>query len=81
MPEKSDATIAQSHIDLEERIRRRAHQIYLSRRNGHGSELEDWLEAEREILGKEKQPAQDRATTVGDAHRPDLSRVEELGEA
>ncbi len=58
--------ISQSHQDLEERIRRRAHEIYLSR-GSQGSELDDWLQAEREVLGKSRQPAQDRGTTVGAA--------------
>src|SRR5687768_11889598 len=34
---------------LEERIRRRAHEIYLGRRGQDGSEIEDWLQAELEI--------------------------------
>ncbi len=62
--------IAKSHLELEERIRRRAYEIYLSRGES-GSELEDWLQAEREVLGESRQPAQDRGTTVGDAHKPD----------
>ncbi len=67
----SDDLIAESHIDLEERIRRRAHEIYLARDGQPGSELEDWLRAEREVLGESQQPAQDRGTTVGSAGMPD----------
>jgi hypothetical protein len=61
--------IAKSHIELEEFVRRRAYEIYLSR-GTPSSELDDWLQAEREILGDSKQPAQDRGTTVGDTHTP-----------
>jgi hypothetical protein len=43
---------AESPIDslaLEERIRRRAHEIYLQRGGQDGAETEDWLQAESEI--------------------------------
>ena len=81
MPDSAQLA-AQSHIDLENRIRARAHEIWLSRRNtgGRGTALEDWLEAEREVLGEQgRDTAQDRATVVGDAHAPDRSRIEGLG--
>jgi len=35
---------------LETTIRQRAHEIYLQRDGQHGSELDDWLQAEKEIL-------------------------------
>lgn len=35
---------------LEERIRRRAHEIYLQHGGRNQSELDDWLQAESEIL-------------------------------
>ena len=73
--------VVQSHLGLEERIRRRAHEIYLSRRGGAGSALDDWLRAEREILGKSGQPAQDRGTTVGSARRPGRKLMDTLGKA
>lgn len=45
-------TLPASHAVLptEERIRERAHQIWI--RNGHrdGFDLEDWMEAERELM-------------------------------
>jgi hypothetical protein len=80
MPD-SDELIAQSHLELEERIRKRAQEIWLSRRHdGQDTALEDWLEAERQVLGEDPhQSAQNRGTTVGDAHRP--GRFEEPGEA
>ncbi len=39
-------------ISLEEQIRRRAHEIYLERGDADGSEIDDWLQAEREIQAK-----------------------------
>ena len=36
-------------LSLEERIRRRAHEIYLERGGEGNSELDDWLEAESEL--------------------------------
>jgi hypothetical protein len=37
-------------LPLEEQISRRAYEIYVQRGNKPGSELDDWLQAEREIL-------------------------------
>jgi hypothetical protein len=79
-----DSLIAESHIELEERIRRRAHEIWLSRKDRDRREtaLDDWLQAERQVLGNDPhQSPQDRGTTVGDAHRPDMSLIEGYGEA
>ena len=39
---------------MEERIRQRAHEIYLERGGEDGSEMDDWLQAEQEILGTEQ---------------------------
>lgn len=36
-------------LPLEERIRRRAYEIYVQRGNQSGSDLDDWLRAEKEI--------------------------------
>jgi hypothetical protein len=36
---------------LREQIETRAHEIYLSRGAEAGHELDDWLQAEREIMG------------------------------
>ena len=41
-------------LSLEERIRRRAYELYLQRGNQSGSELDDWLQAEEEILQAER---------------------------
>lgn len=39
-----------SKLPLEEQIRQRAHEIYLQRGGQDGSELDDWLQAEEEVL-------------------------------
>jgi len=36
--------------DLQDRIRRRAYELYLARSGSDGCELDDWLAAEREVL-------------------------------
>jgi hypothetical protein len=36
-------------LSLEERIERRAYELYVQRGNQSGSELEDWLQAEAEV--------------------------------
>jgi len=41
---KEPAT-ASEKLPLEERIRRRAYELYAKRRNQSGSELDDWLQA------------------------------------
>ena len=38
-------------ISLHEQIEARAHEIYLTRGAEPGHEMEDWLQAEREIMG------------------------------
>jgi hypothetical protein len=77
-----DRPIVRSHLELEERVRRRAHEIWSSHKDAAGNTaLDDWLQAEREILGDSPlQPAQDRGTVVGDAHRPDPDEIRSLGE-
>jgi Protein of unknown function (DUF2934) len=40
-------------LSLEERVRRRAYELYLQRGNQSGSDLDDWLRAEQEILQDE----------------------------
>ena len=37
-------------LPLEEQIRRRAYELYIRRGNQSGSEFDDWLQAEDEIL-------------------------------
>ena len=78
MPGTAD-DIVRSHLDVQERIRQRAEEIFKNRPTG--SELDDWLLAEREILGgSTPEETQGRANTVGSAGRPPRD-IEELGEA
>lgn len=42
-------------LSLEERIRRRAYELYVERGNQSGSEVDDWLQAEEEIQVAEEQ--------------------------
>ena len=44
-----DASVANAERDKE--IRRRAYEIYLERGEQPGTELDDWLQAERELEG------------------------------
>ena len=42
-------------LPVEEQIRKRAFEIFIQRGNQSGSELDDWLQAEREILTAREQ--------------------------
>ncbi|MGD0775620.1 MAG: DUF2934 domain-containing protein [Candidatus Solibacter sp.] len=46
-----EETVADSteRLSLEERIHKRAYELYVLRGNESGSEMEDWLQAEDEI--------------------------------
>lgn len=44
-------------INLENEIRRRAYEFFEQRNGGPGSELDDWLRAESEILARYQQTA------------------------
>ena len=48
------AKTAVEDLPLEEQIRRRAYEIFVQRGNQSGSELDDWLQAENEILTREQ---------------------------
>ena len=39
---------------LQEMIAKKAHELYEKRGGGHGSDLDDWLEAERIVKGKKR---------------------------
>lgn len=51
-----DSSMALSQ-ELRERIAQRAYEIHHQRGSQHGSDWEDWLQAEREILLQEPPPA------------------------
>ena len=42
------------NLSLEEQIQRRAYELYVERGNQSGSELDDWLQAEEEILRRQE---------------------------
>ncbi len=48
---RSAPQTAEGHPTCEE-IELRAHQIYVKRGGAHGQDVEDWLQAERELLEK-----------------------------
>jgi Protein of unknown function (DUF2934) len=45
-------------LPFEERIRRRAYELYVKRGNQSGSEIDDWLQAEEEELHTQEQQQQ-----------------------
>jgi Protein of unknown function (DUF2934) len=49
-------------VSLEERIRRRAYELYVGRGNQSGSELGDWLQAEEELRRAKEEAAVDEAS-------------------
>jgi hypothetical protein len=49
-------------ISLEERIRRRAYELYVERGNQSGSELGDWLQAKEEMRRAKEEAAVDEAS-------------------
>jgi hypothetical protein len=42
-------------LSLDERVRRRAYELYVQRGNESGSELDDWLQAEEELRRAEEE--------------------------
>lgn len=64
--ESHTGDICASHAPNYDEIRRRAYEIYLERGSLPGEELEDWLQAEREI----ESAAHVRRATIGEKHRP-----------
>lgn len=44
----------EKELNTDERIRRRAHELYEQRGRFEGFAVEDWLQAETEILGRQK---------------------------
>lgn len=47
--------LPRENLSLEEQIQRRAYELYVERGNQSGSELDDWLQAEAEILERREQ--------------------------
>ena len=46
---------ASDTLPLEERVRLRAHELYIEHGNASGSELDDWLQAEEELSAAEEE--------------------------
>lgn len=46
-------------LPIEERIRQRAYELYVARGSASGSEIDDWLQAEEEILEAQEQHVAD----------------------
>jgi hypothetical protein len=54
-PRKEAAADPTEQLSLEERIQKRAYELYVLRGNESGSEMDDWLQAEDEIRAVEEQ--------------------------
>jgi Protein of unknown function (DUF2934) len=48
----SNGNSKHSSVELESEIRRRAYELYARRGYTHGHHEQDWLEAERQVLGR-----------------------------
>ena len=64
--------------DLQKKIQQRAYEIYLRRNKQSGRDMEDWIQAEREVRGElakkpapayEKKPAPKITTTIRPAFK------------
>ena len=60
-----------------EEIRKRAYELYLEHREESGREVEDWLEAERELRGESESEESDERETVRPGLRSRKSREDE----
>jgi oligoendopeptidase F len=49
IPNQIPTKVTNSMHDLQEQIRRRAHELYEQRGRDEGHELDDWLQAESEV--------------------------------
>jgi len=56
-PHKEAAAGSTAQLSLEERVQKRAYELYVLRGNESGSEMDDWLQAEDEIRAVEEQNA------------------------
>jgi hypothetical protein len=48
---KQVATVTTRTVDLQEAVRLRAYELFQQRGFQHGADFDDWLRAEKEILG------------------------------
>jgi hypothetical protein len=49
-PVSSVASVTTRSVDLQEAVRERAYELYQQRGGQHGTDLEDWIRAEKEVL-------------------------------
>jgi hypothetical protein len=70
MPAPARAKKAPAKTSLEERIRHRAYELYVARGYQSGSELDDWLQAEEEILHAEKDARVEEASEESSSDPP-----------
>ena len=59
-PRVKAAAAAAGQLSLEERVERRAYELYVLRGNESGSEQDDWQQAEDEVRDDEEQNAKRR---------------------
>jgi len=59
MPAPARGRPRSEKLPLEEQIRRRAYELYIRRGNQSGSEYDDWLQAEEEILRAREEVVED----------------------
>ena len=59
MPAPARGRSRSEKLPLEEQIRRRAYELYIRRGNQSGSEYDDWLQAEEEILRAREEVVED----------------------
>ena len=55
--DRQEANRPNRSISREERIRRRAYELYVARGREPGREIEDWLRAEQELVKQEEEAA------------------------
>ena len=53
-PKKPRRKMELDEKTLQEMIAKKAHELYEKRGGEHGSDLDDWLEAERIVIGKKR---------------------------
>ncbi len=67
MPDNLSTSHLGSQELTEEIIRMRAYQLFEQRGYQHGCDLEDWLQAEAEVMGKKPGSSADQAERAQDA--------------
>jgi DUF2934 family protein len=58
--ERANGPSTDNGENARDRIALRAYELYLARGGVHGGDFDDWLEAERELIGSSAHPGSDR---------------------